>query len=262
MTETVGDAAPDQMLPTSDCSICSHPDAAAIDEALLGGTSIRTVAGTHGVSHSAVGRHKLNHLSVAAAANPPAPTADGKPREIRIVDVHHELASLVDRLEAVVELASRTRKATAAVMAMRELRQTLEAIARTQADPALRKAASGEELRKAIDQDAFEFAFACIEAMLAEAGLTDQVWRSLFSALLRSGSTPDGSFNKDRLGQVDRSAVRAFVERNALEAAARMSAEVKRRVEAELERREQAARRQPLALEAGPSERAVPTWQD
>ena len=44
------------------CTACVHPDRAAIDNALADGVSLRTVAGRHGLSASAVHRHQSRHL--------------------------------------------------------------------------------------------------------------------------------------------------------------------------------------------------------
>src|SRR5262249_39970246 len=101
-------------------------------------------AETFGVSRSAVGRHKLNHLSVQTITDEPA-SAGREP--LRIVDVHQSLTALADRLEKAIEQAARTRKGTMAVTAAREMRQTLMAIAETQ---------STEELRRAASKAAFE----------------------------------------------------------------------------------------------------------
>lgn len=44
------------------CSVCSHPDLAAIDKALVEGASKRAVAGRYGLAATSVERHKENHL--------------------------------------------------------------------------------------------------------------------------------------------------------------------------------------------------------
>src|SRR6266545_2933433 len=40
------------------CTVCAHEKRVDIDAALVGGASLRDIAGQHGVSKSAVGRHK------------------------------------------------------------------------------------------------------------------------------------------------------------------------------------------------------------
>jgi acetylornithine/succinyldiaminopimelate/putrescine aminotransferase len=45
------------------CSVCTHPDRVAIDEALVGGTAISALSAKYrDISEDALGRHKANHL--------------------------------------------------------------------------------------------------------------------------------------------------------------------------------------------------------
>jgi hypothetical protein len=44
------------------CTVCTHPDRNAIDEALAGGSSARDIAASFRVSEDAVARHKGQHL--------------------------------------------------------------------------------------------------------------------------------------------------------------------------------------------------------
>lgn len=256
---------PDQELRTSDCTVCRHERAADIDQALLGGTSIRDVAGTFGVARSSVGRHRLNHLSAGAITDEPAEPGDGERRPLQLVEVHGRLAELADRLEKVIELATRTRKAPAAVTAIRELRQTLEAIARIQADPELQRAASLQHLQEGVEHLGKEALVDMLWFVLTAFGPEfdvrvrggehqDQEQRRivgrLVSACLRAfGDTKDLANKRKRFADVDTSDAREFVERQALEQARRMEAEVRRRVAAELRRREAQAR---PAIEARP----------
>ena len=46
------------------CTICASPDLAAIDRALIGGTSAATVAERFGVSESSVKRHRRSHTPI------------------------------------------------------------------------------------------------------------------------------------------------------------------------------------------------------
>lgn len=246
-------------LPTSDCSICRHADAATIDAGLLAGTPLRTLAETHTVSRSALGRHKTNHLTLQTITDPP-PVEGREP--LRMVDVHAQLAALVDRLEDVVALASRTRKAPAAIAAMRELRQVLEAIARIQADPELQKAAGLAVLEAEVNKISVDTFTRMLDFVLAQFGFEQRMtngartaererllWHLLASCLRELTVHGVGT----RFSGVDTSAVREFVERQALERTARLEAEVERRVaarvDAELRRREALLR---PAIEARP----------
>jgi hypothetical protein len=47
------------------CRACSHPDRAEIDSKLAARGSVRDVAALFGLSHSAVGRHRVRHLTGA-----------------------------------------------------------------------------------------------------------------------------------------------------------------------------------------------------
>jgi hypothetical protein len=47
------------------CTICGHPDRAAIDTALVAGTALRDIARRHAVSKDALFRHRDTHLPAA-----------------------------------------------------------------------------------------------------------------------------------------------------------------------------------------------------
>jgi hypothetical protein len=241
---------PEPTLPTSDCTVCRHPDAAAIDAGLLGGTPIRTMAETYGLTRSSVGRHRLNHLSLQAITDEPVTE---RTEGLRLVDVHTQLASLADRLEAVVELATRTRKAPAAVAAMRELRQTLVAIAEVQATPELQQAASLELLQSWMTERAVDGVVRMIDFVLKQFGLDSNVDNRVPGPLDGRGQLVAGLVAdclrrlndggvEARFAGVDTSKAHAFLERRALDRAAAVEAEVLRRVEVELRRREAQAR--------------------
>lgn len=252
-------------LPTSDCTICSHPDAALIDEALLGGTSVRATAGTYGLSRSSVGRHRLNHLS-AEAITDPGPDRETPP--LRLVDVHGQLAALADRLERVVEQAARTRKATAAVAATRELRQTLMAIAEVQSTPELQKAASVQRLNAYCEETTSAALVALFDFVLQQFGFEARDGRislgereRILGQLVHDCLVCLQDDMSGRFVDVDTSKARAYVEQQALDRAARIEAEVQRRVEVELRRRETQQRPAIEAHERPAIEGGVPVWQ-
>lgn len=251
---------PSAEMPTTECKACTHPDAAAIDEALLGGTAIRTVAETYGLSRSAVGRHKLNHLSVQTITDP---GDAGELTPLRIVDVHRQLTALAGRLEKVVEIATRTRKATAAVGATRELRQTYEALAKLQADPALQHAADAEAVREAAKAAGTGFLVNLISFLVQEfvgldphgEGVAAKQVSAVIAACLRVPAD-ELTRSSNPFATVDTAPARKFRERQAMDRAKRMEAEVQQRVEAELRRREEQARpaieaRERVAIEGG-----------
>jgi hypothetical protein len=47
------------------CTICNHPQRAAIDQALVAGQALRDIAGHHHLSKSALARHKEYHAPPA-----------------------------------------------------------------------------------------------------------------------------------------------------------------------------------------------------
>ncbi len=49
------------------CTICTHPDRAAINAALLAGTPLRSIAEHNGVSATALHRHKEEHVPATLA---------------------------------------------------------------------------------------------------------------------------------------------------------------------------------------------------
>ena len=49
------------------CTICMHPEHAAIDAALVGTASIRDIAALYRVSQDALSRHKADHLPLTVA---------------------------------------------------------------------------------------------------------------------------------------------------------------------------------------------------
>ena len=49
------------------CSVCTHPDRAAIDAALVAATAFPALAALYRVSQDALGRHKANHVPATRA---------------------------------------------------------------------------------------------------------------------------------------------------------------------------------------------------
>lgn len=232
-----------------ECSICHHEQAADIDAALLGGTTIRSVSGTYGLSRSAVGRHKLNHLTSGALADLERDARE-HPSELSVVDVHGGLSSLAARLEAALTAAERSRKPQVAVAISRELRQVLEAAGRLQADPEVKAAANVQEFQKITADGTLGYVSACLDFVLEQAGLADGVWHHLFGEALRAGyeapRDAQGCPTVNLNAAVDTTdAKRALAER-----AAAVEREVEARVEVEVRRRLALVQLAPPALEA------------
>ena len=106
------------------CTVCEHPEREAIDEALVGGASNRSVASLYDISEAAARRHKANHLParlVMAKAVEEVAQAD---------DLLGQVKDLQARTLAVLEAAEETRQHRTALAAIREARSNLELLAK------------------------------------------------------------------------------------------------------------------------------------
>jgi hypothetical protein len=106
------------------CTTCTHPDREAIDRALVGGASNRSVASLYNVSEAAVRRHKANHLPaklVMAHAAEEVAQAD---------DLLAEVRSLQARTLSILEAAEAARQLPTALRAIKEARSNVELLAR------------------------------------------------------------------------------------------------------------------------------------
>jgi hypothetical protein len=106
------------------CTVCEHPDREAIDEALVGGASNRSLASLYDVSEAAVRRHKANHLPaklVMAQAAEEVAQAD---------DLLDQMQDLQARTLAILEAAESTNQHRTALSAIREARSNLELLAK------------------------------------------------------------------------------------------------------------------------------------
>jgi len=106
------------------CTVCEHPDREAIDEALVGGASNRSLASLYDVSEAAVRRHKANHL--------PAKLVMAQAAE-EVAQADHLLAQIQDlqrRTLAILEAAESTNQHRTALSAIREARGNLELLAK------------------------------------------------------------------------------------------------------------------------------------
>ena len=134
------------------CSVCLHPEKSEIDDALTEGANLRTLAQRHGLSKSAMGRHKNNCLAprIAAAARIVAPVKDTV-RETRriqaiatgqIVPSHLDIISLsglverlgrsLDRLDGAADDASSEGSHAALAALSAQLHRGIEVVARMQ----------------------------------------------------------------------------------------------------------------------------------
>ena len=106
------------------CTVCEHAEREAIDRALVGDASNRSVASLYDVSEAAVRRHKANHLPaklVMAQAAGEVAQAD---------DLLGQMQNLQRRTLAVLEAAESTNQHRTALSAIREARSNLELLAK------------------------------------------------------------------------------------------------------------------------------------
>jgi hypothetical protein len=106
------------------CAICTHADKEAIDRALVGDASNRSVASLYDVSEAAVRRHKANHLPAKLAMAQQA-------EEVAEADsLLAQVRDLQERTLAILEGAESTKQHRTALSAIREARSNLELLAK------------------------------------------------------------------------------------------------------------------------------------
>jgi hypothetical protein len=106
------------------CSICSHAEREAIDEALVGGSSNLSVSSLFDVSEAAVRRHKSNHLPaklVLAHEAEEVATADNLLEKVQ--DLQSRTMAILDQAEGAGDLRT-------ALGAIREARGNVELLAK------------------------------------------------------------------------------------------------------------------------------------
>lgn len=104
--------------------MCEHPKREAIDEALVGDPSNRSVASLYDVSEAAVRRHKGNHL-------PAKLVMAEKAREVvQADDLLAQVRSLQASTLSILEAAEGTKQYRTALGAIREARGNLELLAK------------------------------------------------------------------------------------------------------------------------------------
>jgi hypothetical protein len=103
------------------CACCTHPELAAIDAACVAGESIRTIGARYGMSHTAVRRHKRDHISAALVA-----VAAAERDTSALARVEH----LIERMEAQLDAAEASGQAGLALSAGAQIRANIELLAK------------------------------------------------------------------------------------------------------------------------------------
>ena len=106
------------------CTVCPHPDRAAIDRALVRGEDVTAVSALFRVSADALTRHRDRHLpTLLAKARTAEEVAEAYDLLAQVRDLHATTLALLDKAEAAGKLG-------VAVMAVREARGNLELLAK------------------------------------------------------------------------------------------------------------------------------------
>jgi hypothetical protein len=102
------------------CTVCSHPERAAIDRALVAGASLRDIAGQYRVSKSAAERHRADHL--------PAALVKGKEaqEEAHALDVVKQLKAINAATVAILSEARRAGDPDTALKAIDRIQRQIE----------------------------------------------------------------------------------------------------------------------------------------
>ena len=103
----------------SRCKVCSHPDVEAIDAAIIGSVSRRTIAERFGIHASSIQRHKDAHLGPALVKA----TKSNPDRSATLLD---RIEKLVGRVETLVDTAEAEGKSGLMLSGVREMRALLE----------------------------------------------------------------------------------------------------------------------------------------
>ena len=106
------------------CTVCSHPNRAEIDRALVRGESFRNVAKQHSVSTTALFRHRWEHIPKLLTQ---AQAAEETAHADTLLD---QLRSLQQRTLSILDQAEHSGDARAALGAIGEARRNLELLAK------------------------------------------------------------------------------------------------------------------------------------
>jgi hypothetical protein len=105
------------------CTICSHPERAAIDAVLANGEPIRRIAARFGVSETAARRHKAEHIAATIAKATEAET-------IAADDLLGQVQMLQRKALGILASAEAAGSLNVALAAVREARGNVELLAK------------------------------------------------------------------------------------------------------------------------------------
>ena len=102
------------------CTICQHADRETIDSSLIRGEPLRSIAGRHGLSATALHRHKVAHLPKALAK------AQEAQEIVQADSLLEEVEALMARTDTICEESMANGDMRLALSAIREKRGCLE----------------------------------------------------------------------------------------------------------------------------------------
>jgi transposase-like protein len=102
------------------CTICQHPQRAAIDQALVGGRAYRDIAGQFSVSRSALDRHRAEHLSPAVQKAQQASEAE------HALDITKQLRAINGVSLSILDEARRSNNPAIALKAIDRVQRQIE----------------------------------------------------------------------------------------------------------------------------------------
>jgi hypothetical protein len=106
------------------CTVCDHPERKTIEVAIAV-SSVRAIAGQYGLSKTAVGAHKLNHLTPAAAR------AAARREELGAEALVEKLVRYLEEAEHGIELAKSVKDLPGLARCIKEARETAVYIGKT-----------------------------------------------------------------------------------------------------------------------------------
>lgn len=110
------------------CTVCDHPQRAAIDQALVSGEAFRPIAARYGLSTGALVRHRTDHIPVALVQ------AQEAGEVARADDLLAAVRDLQERTLAILSSAEEEDDHALALRAIGEARKNLELLARLVGD--------------------------------------------------------------------------------------------------------------------------------
>src|SRR5438105_2357941 len=106
------------------CTVCTHPDRPAIDQALVNGKGVRETSALFRVSEDAIGRHKEGHIPATLARAAEAEEV------ARADDLLEQLRVLQRRAARILDTAEQAGDLRSALGAIRETRACVELLAK------------------------------------------------------------------------------------------------------------------------------------